>query len=113
MSIGMFENRLADAEGGTTRTAKGIQRIGIDFKDVNVAVDQVIEHLSKYEAGVTRTAEAQTLFGRAGKEWAAVTDVITENFGNLENMRKSFAAMGIEVGENSVKAAQKFVLEQK
>lgn len=108
-SVGMFEKKLTDAEGADTKLSRGFKQLGIDTSDANKALGQVIEFLGKFPAGITRTGVAMDIFGRSGKDMAAITDVMK---GSLKDYLDEMIKMGEIIGTDDVTAARAFITEQ-
>ncbi|HCX29412.1 MAG TPA: hypothetical protein DHU55_06510, partial [Blastocatellia bacterium] len=109
MSVGIFEKKLTDADGADTKLAAGFKKLGIDTSDANKALGQVIAYLGKFPAGIQRTGVAMDIFGRSGKDMAAITD---EMKGSLTGYTDEMKKMGMVIGTDSVTASRAFIREQ-
>jgi hypothetical protein len=108
-SVGIFEKNLTKADSASSQLAKGFKKLGIDTSDANKALAQVIEFLAKFPPGVERTGVAMTIFGRAGKDFAAITD---EMKGSLTDYTAELTRMGVILGKDDLTAAREFIREQ-
>lgn len=107
-SLRQMFRRAVESEGGTSRLAKGIQKLGFDTQDSNKMLSQFLSYLYQFPAGAERIAAAQAIAGRSGGKWAEITELMK---GNLDAFTESLGKMGISLGDNAVDAAQKFNVE--
>lgn len=112
-SVGQLERKLIDAsEGGTSRLSAGLRKLGIDADDPNKALAQLFDLLAKLPAGTVRTGAAIQIFGRNGRELAAVVGQVVQRVGSadgvLERFKKSLEDSGATVRKDGVRTAAEF-----
>lgn len=103
----------AAAAGGSKEQAAAFQAIGVAVKDANGNVRQqqdILTDLAKkfsgYADGVTKTADAQIFFGKAGAQLIPVLNELGEK--GFDEVTKSAQAFGQVISTETAKQAEHF-----
>lgn len=104
-ALGIFDRNLESAAQGEKRLSELFKGLKIDVTDNEKAFRQMADVLFKLGGTGQQTALAMEVFGRSGKD---VLGIIKAADGNVEAFIKSMEELGIVIGEDAVKAADKF-----
>lgn len=116
LDLGFSQGELESAAKGLTRQIKtneaAMNRMGLEtrdsngqFKSLDILMSEGIGLLQNYKAGTDRNIAAQTLFGRGLDTSSKLMLLTGQKYKELEAMARS---LGLEVGERSVAAWNKF-----
>ena len=105
---------------GTTQgkaAALALEDIGVKARDaqghlkpMSALLPEIVTGLGKLESGNVKTADSVALLGRGGKELIPVLNEMRQGFDVVERQARS---MGMVIGDEDVKAARVFLLEQR
>ena len=104
-SLGIFQKNLEASHDPTSKQAELLENLGISATNTEDALRQSLKVLAAMPEGYRQTAVALELFGRGGK---SVLAILKETNGDLDGAIKRFREMGILVGTDAAKAADKF-----
>lgn len=106
--LGKLAKTAEDFKDGSTSAVEAFAKIKLDpaqFKDTGDLFEAVAEKLSKMENGAHKTAIAQELLGRSGKE---LIPLLNEGAAGLAKFGKEAERLGLIVDQKTRKAAEEF-----
>lgn len=106
--LGKLAKTAEDFKDGSTSAVEAFAKIKLDptqFKDTGELFEAVAEKLSKMENGAHKTAIAQELLGRSGKE---LIPLLNEGAAGLAKFGEEAERLGLIVDQKTRKAAEEF-----